>query len=176
MASLFSFGEDAGTSTGSPSKGTTRNYGLADCNWKNATGIADSYSGNPITAGGNSFVKYQFGAISGSFNTISNGKWAHTSGTFGAGLTLRGHVTSGYSTPTTGTLGSGSDITATGTIAASGITVLFHSGGPEYAISGSISSVPTGYSQYLVTQLQTTTGAAPGDTATATLTFQFDES
>jgi hypothetical protein len=176
MASLFSFGEDTGAATGSPAKGTVRQFGRTESNWKNATGISDSYSGNPITAGGNSFVKYQFGAISGTFNTISNGKFAHTSGTFGAGLTLRGYVTSGYSTPVTGTLSSGLDITTASTIAATGITCLFHSGGPEQAVSGSISSVATGYSQYFATQLQTTTGAAPGDTSVVGLTFQYDES
>ena len=174
MPSLFSFGEDSGPATGSPSKGTTRGLGRTECNWKNATGLNDVYSGSPITAGNNSFTKYQFGAISGTFNTLSNGRFAHTSGELGAGLTLRGHVTSGYSSPVTGTLASGNDITAVIAVSA-GQTVLFHETGPETATGASLGAVATGYTQYFVTQLQTTTGAAPGDSQLVALTLSFDE-
>lgn len=176
MASLFSFGEDNGAPAGSPAKGTTRTMGRADSNWKNIDDSTTAYSAQPILAGGNSFTKFQFGGVSGTFNTIQNGKFYHTSGTFGAGLTLRGYITSGYVAPVTGTLASGLDMTITGTIASTGQTVLFATGGPEQAINASLSAVATGYSQYFVTQLQTTTGASPGDTVSAELTFQYDES
>lgn len=176
MASLFSFGEDNGAQTGSPQKGTSRTFARGECNWKNIDDSATAYSTQPITAGGNSFTKYQFGAISGTFNQISNAKVAHTSGVLGAGLLLRMAVTSGYSTPVTGTLSSGLDVTLTGTIASTGIAMNFGSGGPESATGTSWTTVATGYTQYFVTQLQTTTGASPGDTATVGITLQYDES
>ena len=176
MASIFSFGEDNGTPSGSPPRGATRTFQRSECNWKNIDDSSTAYSSQPIMAGGNSFTKFQFGAISGTWNTLSNGKFAHTSGTFGGGLTLRVFITSGYAQPATGTFSSGVDFTATGTIAASGQTVLFSQTGPEGTQSASVNTVGTGYTQYFVTQLQTTTGAAPGDTATAELTFQYDES
>lgn len=176
MASIFSFGEDSGPATGSPAKGATRAYGRTECNWKNATGLSDVYSTYPIQAGNNSYTKFQFGAISGTWNTLSNGKFAHTTGTFGAGLTLRIFITSGYATPETGTLTSGIDFTVPYTLAASGLTVYLNSGGPEYASGTSITTAGTGFTSYLVTQLQTTTGASPGDTTQVTLSFSYDES
>lgn len=174
MASLFSFGEQNGAAGGSPASGATQTLGRTECNWKNIDDSTTAYSSVPIQAGGNSFTKFQFGAISGTFNQLTGGKFAHTSGTFGAGLTLRAVITSGYAAPVTGTLSSGLDITATGTIAGTGMTVLFGVNPPS--ATGSAYAGATGYTQYIVTQLQTTTGASPGDTATAELTFQYDES
>lgn len=175
MASLFSFGEDNGTATGNPNKGTTRTFNRTESNWKNIDDSTTAYSTVPIQAGGNSYTKYQFGGISGTFNQLSNGKFGHTSGTFGAGLTLVGSGTSGYATPATGTF-AGSGITAASALTAAFIPINFATGGPEGPGQSSLSSVNTGYSNYFVTQLQTTTGASPGDTATVELTFQYDES
>lgn len=175
MASLFSFGEDNGAATGSPAKGTTRTLNRSECNWKNIDDSTSVYSSYPITAGGNSFSKYQFGVFTGTFNTISNCKFNHTSGTFGAGITLKCNITSGYTTPATGNLANAYDITTTGLVA-NGSGVLLGSVGPEQATGTSLGSVATGYSQFIITQLQTTTGASPGDTALCQLSFSYDES
>ena len=89
-AATFNWDEDTGTATGSPAKGTTRTQGVANVNWKNSGVQGDTYSDYPITAGNNSFEKWQFGRFSGSYNMILTGKFAHTAGTPGTGLTLKG--------------------------------------------------------------------------------------
>src|SRR5579862_10059373 len=109
MSATFHFCEDNGTQTGSPVHGTTRSgFGAdtnfaTDVNWKNAddctANSGTAYSAAPITAGNNSYTKYQYGHFSGTFNQILNAKWsAHTSpaGALATGLTLHGKVTSTY--------------------------------------------------------------------------------
>src|SRR5678815_1590220 len=90
MAATFDWQEDTGTQTGSPTKGTTRTTGVTDVNWKNSGTQGTAYSAAPITAGNNSFEKWQFGNFSGTFNQILSGLFAHTSTAFGTGLTLKG--------------------------------------------------------------------------------------
>jgi hypothetical protein len=177
MASTFQFCEDNGTGFGSPAHGAVRTSGRAECNWKNIDDSTTAYSASPVTAGNNSFGKYQYGAITGAFNQVSNGKWGHTTGIFGAGLTLVTKITSGYTAPATTALAGGIDITLSSGIASASQAVLFKATGPEASTgTTSLNTVGTGYTDYLVTQLQTTVAAAPGDTASITLTFQYDES
>src|SRR6478735_1682368 len=103
MAATFAFDEDYGTQTGSPLRGTSTATGQTNNNWSNSNNPTTSYSTNPITAGNNSYTKFQFGHFSGSYNEVSAGLWAHTAGTLGTGLTLKGVVTSTYATPSTTT-------------------------------------------------------------------------
>lgn len=173
MAAIFEFNEDNGTQTGSPLKGTTRNTAVTQVNWKNTDDVATAYTSSPITAGNNSYPKYQFGKFTTPFNQVSAGLWAHTAGTLGAGLTLAGKVTSAYLTPATTALAGTTDMT-TAIAIGSGAAVLFSTTGPENA-APSATLAASGYSQYLVTQLQTTGGAGAGDTATVTLTLRYDE-
>lgn len=174
MAATFEFNEDNGTQTGSPSKGTTRNTAVTQANWKNADDVSTTYSSSPITAGNNSYIKYQFGKFTGTFNTISNAKWAHTAGTLGSNLTLVGKVTSTYATPVTTTMSGSTDMTSAISIS-SGTAVSFHTTGPEGA-SPTSTLTAAGYTQYLATQLQVGSSASPGDTASVTLTLAYDES
>ena len=174
MASLFSFGEDNGASTGSPATGLTRTWTRTESNWKAIDDSTTAYSSSPITAGNNSYSKYQFGVITGTFNQVSNGKFGHTTGTFGAGLTLVAKVDSGYVTPATTALAGATNVTVPSGITQAAFTVTFAGNGPQYANASSMTV--TGYTQYLITQLQTTTGASAGDTAQVTLTLQYDES
>jgi hypothetical protein len=174
MSATFEFNEDNGAATGSPSKGTTRNTAVTQVNWKNVDNVATAYSSSPITAGNNSYTKYQFGKFTGTFNQISAGLWAHTAGTLGTGLTLKGVVTSTYATPSTTTNASLTQNMTTAISIGSGQTVNFSTTGPEAASPTSTLSA-AGYSQYLATQLQTTGSAAAGDTATVTLTLQYNE-
>ena len=57
----------------------------------------------------------------------------------------------------------------------SGVAVWFGATGPE--ATGKAASMTTNpcYTNWLATQLQTTVSAAAGDTATVTLTLQYDE-
>lgn len=173
MAATFEYQEDNGTAAGSPAKGTTRNTGVTQQNWKNVDDVGTAYSASPITAGNNSYSKYQFGRFTGTFNQISSGLWAHTAGTPGTGVTLFGAVTSTYATPSTAANGALSNI-STITAITSGAAVLFSTVGPEGASPTSTLAAP-GYSQYLVTQLRTTGSAAAGDTATLTTTLRYNE-
>lgn len=184
MAATFNWAEDNGAQTGSPLHGTTRSGFAADThfptdvNWKNAddntTNSGTAYTAAPIVAGTNSFEKFQYAQFSGSFNQILNAKWAHTAGTLGSNLTLNGVVTSTYSTPSTTTNAALTTDMTTAISIGSGASVSFKATGPEAASPTSTLAV-AGYSQYLVTQLVTASGAAAGDTATVTLTLQYDE-
>lgn len=184
MAATFEYEEDNGTQTGSPLKGTTRTAARTEVNWKNIDDSTTAYSSNPITAGNNSYTKYQFGHFSGTFNQVSAGLWAHTSTAFGTGLTLKAQpaCTSTatalvYATPST-TTNAALTLDATTAIAiGSGVQVQFTATGPENSASASAASLATNpcYTNYLATQLQTTGSAAAGDTAQVTLTLQYNE-
>jgi hypothetical protein len=182
MAATFDWQRDTGTQTGSPTKGTTRTTGVTETNWKNTDTYGTAYSSAPITAGNNSYEIWNFGKFSGTFNQISAGLFAHTSGTAGTGLTLKGPAACTgdgdrllYTTPSTS---ANSNLTTNMTTAisiGSGVGVCFGATGPE--ATGKATSMTTNpcYTNYLTTQLQTSGSAAAGDTATLTLTLQYNE-
>lgn len=182
MAATFDWQEDTGASTGSPAKGTTRTTGVTDVNWKNSGTQATAYSSAPITAGNNSYEKWTFGKFTGTYNQILNGLFAHTSGTLGTGLTLKGTpACTGdgdrllYTTPAT-TANSNLSNNMTSAIAiGSGVAVCFGATGPEATGKATSTTSNPAYTNFLTTQLQTTGSAAAGDTATVTLTLQYDE-
>jgi hypothetical protein len=185
MAATFWFCEDNGTQTGSPLHGTTQyttSPGATDVNWKNVddctANSGTAYSSAPITAGNNSYSKYQYGKFSGTYNSILNGLWsAHTAGTspMGTGLTLKGTVTSTYATPATTTNSAlTTDFSSTVAIG-SGLAVDFSATSPQAASPSTTLSSGGGFTQYLVTQLQTTSSAAAGDTASITGTLSYNE-
>lgn len=177
MAATFEFDEENGTASGSPPAGTST-HNVTNCNWKNIDDTTTAYSSSPITAGNNSFSKYQAGHFSGTYNQILNGLWAHTAGAFGTGLTLKGKVapnTNAYATPATS---ANADLTVdmTSVIAiGSGQAVQFGATSPEATGKAASTTSNPAFTEWLATQLQTTGSAAPGDTVTATLTLQYDE-
>jgi hypothetical protein len=179
MAATFDWQADTGAATGSPAKGTTRTTGMTDVNWKNIDDSSTVYSSSPITAGNNSFERWLFGKFSGTFNNILSGLFAHTATAFGTGLTLKGCVAGSsqltYTTPST-TANSNLTTDMTSAIAiGSGVAVYFGATGPE--ASGKATTMATNpcYTNYLTTQLQTTSSAAAGDTAQVTLSLQYQE-
>jgi len=178
MSATFEFNEDNGAATGSPAKGTTRTTAVTQNNWKSTDDVATAYSTSVIQAGSNSYDKWQFGKYSGTYNTITNGKWAHTAGTLGAGLTIKGKVApaGGYTAPST-TANANLSVDMTSPISiGSGQTVQFGVTGPEAAGKAASTTANPAYSEYLTTQLQTTGSASPGDITTVTFTLQYDES
>lgn len=183
MAATFEFDEDTGTATGSPAKGTTRTTNVTNVNWKNSGVQTDVYSSFPITAGNNSYDKWQFGKFSGTFNQITAGLFAHTAGVFGTGLALKGPPTMTvdgsnltYRTPAT-TANATLTNTMTSVIAiGSGVAVWFGSTGPEATGKAATQDgSATRYTNWLATQLQTTVSAASGDIASITLTLEYQE-
>lgn len=182
MAATFDWNRDTGTATGSPAKGTTRTTGVTDTNWKNTDTYGTAYSAAPITAGNNSYEIWNFGKFSGTFNQISAGLFAHTSTAFGTGLTLKGTpACTGdgdrllYTTPSASANANLTTDMTTAIAIGSGVAVCFGATGPE--ATGKAASMTTNpcYTNYLTTQLQTTGSAAAGDTATVTLTLQYNE-
>lgn len=172
MAATVQWQEDNGSATGSPAKGTTRGN-ASNMNWKSIDDTSTAYTGATIIAGQNSYHKYNFLRFTGTFNQISAGKFAHTAGSIGAGLTLVSKITSTYATPSTAAMTGSTNITSTTPIN-SGASVNFHTTGPEGS-SPTATLSASGYSQYIVTQLQTQASAAAGDIGSQTLTFQWNE-
>ena len=175
MAATVEWYEDNGTATGNPAKGATRTKTGGDGSKSDFTSVDSptaSRNTNRIIAGQNSYIKYRFVRFSGTFNEVSAGKFAHTAGAFGTGISLKAKVTSTYETPSRTVLAGGSDITQADDIN-NGLPVRFSTVGPEGSASSSINS--PGYSQYIAMQLQTTSSASAGDTGDKTLVFQWNE-
>lgn len=170
----FEFEEDNGAATGSPAHGTTTTAARTEMNWKNVDDSTTAYSSSPITAGNNSFTKYQYGHFSGTYNQILNGLWAHTAGTLPSGCTVKGTVTSTYATPSTTTNAALTTDMTTAIAIGSGLAVSFNTSPQAASPTTSITSNPA-YTQYLPTQLQTTTAAPAGDIASQTFTLQYSE-
>lgn len=178
MAANTTFFTDNGAAAGNPASGTTRTV-VTDFNWKNIDDASTVYSSSPITAGNNSYEKFLFCGFSGSFNQISAGLWQHTGGNLGAGLVVKcvisGTGQGSYTTPATTTNANLTrDLTQTGLIS-TGLTVLFGAAGPAESGKNSSTVSNPAFSQYLISQLQTTVAASPGDTTTTFWTLQFAE-
>ena len=171
MAATTTWYEENGSATGSPAHGTPTV--VTTCDWKSVDSATTTRAAAPVAAGSNSYHKYNYVKFTGVFNEISDAKFAHTAGTLGTGISLKGKITSTYATPATSALSGSTDITGTTPIA-SGMAVLLSTVGPQGA--GATASINAeGYTQYIVTQVQTTSSAAAGDSGTATLTVQYNE-
>lgn len=178
MAATFEWGEDNGAAAGSPPKGTTRTVPRTEANWKNIDDSSTDYDDSPIVGGNNSYEKWTFGKFTGTFTTILSGLWAHTGGTMGTGLTIKGKVAPDTNTYSTPDVAANADLTVDMTAAisiGSGQAVLFGPTGPEAAGKDTETTDNPAYTEWLVHQLQTTISAAAGDTATATFTLQYQE-
>jgi hypothetical protein len=173
MAATFEWDEANGA-------GESVTHTVTQVNWKNTDDVATAYTSSPITDGNNSFEKWQYGHFSGTYNTILNGLFAHTATAFGTGLTLKGPpamTVDGdkltYATPSTSTNANLTTNMTTAIAIGSGVAVWFGATSPTGTKTASTTANPA-YTNYLTTQLQTS-GASPGDTASVTLTLQYDE-
>lgn len=170
MAATTTWYEQNGSATGSPAHGAEST--ISSCDWKSVDDSTTSRASAPVLAGSNSYNKYIYLKFTGTFNQISAVKFAHTAGTLGTGISLKSKITSTYATPATTALASSTDITST-TAIGSGASVLLSTTGPNGSTSASQTS--TCYTQYIVTQVQTTSAANAGDSGTVTLTVQYNE-
>lgn len=175
MAATFEFDEANGA-------GETITHTRAETNWKNIDDSTTAYSSSPITAGNNSFDKWQYGHFSGTYNQILGGLWAHTATALGTGLTLKASPTMtvdanrlAYATPST-TTNANLTYDATAVIAiTAGKVVFFGITSPSAAGKAASTTGNPAFTNYLTTQLQTAGSAAAGDTATVTLTLRYQE-
>lgn len=175
MAATFEWDENNGA-------GETITHNVTQVNWKNIDDTTTAYTSSPIVAGNNSYSKYQYAHFSGTFSQILNGLFAHTAGALGTGLTLKGQPAMtadgdrlAYATPATSALAALTFDQTSVVAIGSGRAVWFGATSPS--ASGKAASMTTNpcYTNFLTSQLQTTGSAAAGDTATVTLTLQYDE-
>ena len=168
MAATFNWCEDHGAATGSPAKGTTRdgfgastNYAL-NCNWKtaddtNVTAHSAAAIGPPPD---NSYEKFQYLKITGSFTSVSAMKWTCHANRAALSfpvpdspyVKLMGQVTGQYTTPSRSLNSSLLTDFTKQVWAHQGLPVRFSPTGPEGTTADTLSAA--GYTQYLVSQLQ----------------------
>lgn len=170
MAATTTWYEQNGAATGTPAQGTES--AISSCDWKNVDDTSTPRTQAPVLAGSNSFAKYIYVRFSGVFNQISNVKFAHTAGTLGTGISLKGSISSTYAQPSTAALTGATDITAP-TAIGSGASVLL--GTNPNDTNPSASATTACATQYIITQVQTQASAAAGDSGQATLTVQYNE-
>jgi len=167
MAATFGWTQQYGASPGSASDlGISGNL----FNFKNKDdATAANYSTYPITAGNKSFEVWLKAKFTGTFNKIENIQfWRSTNFSPATGLSLMwgpGGV-SAYATPVSAVA------KAVSAIATS------DPGSANVSIGGNITGnlAASGYTDYAVVQLVTTSAAAAGDTSLAIFTLNYDES
>lgn len=167
MAATYNWWGEYGTS-GSP---TTADLGVSGnlFNFKTSNSLASAadYTSYPITAGQNSYEVWLKGHFTDSFNKVQNAKFWKSSGGPDTGISIMWDgVTTAYVTPVTG----GSTIAAASVPTTSPGSANVSFGG---SLAGNITAA--GFSDFIVMQMQTTTGAAAGDTSTYTFTLTYDE-
>lgn len=164
MASTQSWTEYNGSSAGTPT--ATR----AEANWKNIDDSTTAYSSSPITAGNNSFGKYQALVFAGTYNSLSSLTYKIDNNAPATGVSIVGSVVTTGTTPAT---------TATGdsALSTSGISANFNNSTTPYGTGTSTYTTGgTVYANALRTQLQTTSSASPGDIGSRTITASWTES
>lgn len=164
MASTQTWSEFNGSSA------ATETTSRAEMNLKNIDDSTTAYSSSPITAGNNSFGKYQALKFAGTWNSLSAFTYKVSNNAPATGLSIVGSVPTSGATPAT---------SATGDSAAStsGVSANFVSSSTPYG-AGTSSSTASGtmYVNPFRLQLQTTSSAAPGDTPSVTITAAWTES
>jgi len=167
MAANFSWSQTYGTSPGTVAalgiSGNLFNYKRTD------DAVAANYSAHPVTAGQKSYEVWLRGKFTGSFNKVDNIKF-HRSTDFspntGLSILWAPSTPSAYETPVTG-----ANVCVSGVPSAYPGTANVRIGG---VLSGAL--IASGYTDYIVTQLSTTSAAPAGDSSLAIFTLAYDES
>lgn len=167
MASTQTWSEGNGANAGTETTNRT------DCNYKNVDDSTTAYSSSPITAGNNSFSKYQAIKFGGTFNTLSSLSYKISSNAPATGISIVGSVITAASPASPSTTATGDSAMSTTGLSANftGTTWanVFEAG------TATATAVNT-YGQALRTQLQSTGSAAPGDIPSVTITATWTES
>jgi len=169
MAATFAWvqrnGAPAGTETSLGISGNLFNFK------KNDSATAADYSSNPITAGNKSMEAWLRAKFTGTFNKIDNLQfWRSTDFSPNTGLSIKWYPNglSAYAQPTSG-LSKAISAIPTSDPGTANLRVAALS-----SLTASLAA--SGYSSYIVLQLNTTSAAAAGDTSLATFTLNYDES
>ena len=168
MAATFGWSQ----TTGSSGSEATTDLGISGnlFNFKRRSDTTPgNYSTYPISAGDKSYEVWLRAKFSGTFNKIENMQfWRSTDFSPATGLSIKwadGGEAS-YATPVTG------ENKATAAIPTS------DPGSANVSIGGNITGnlAASGYTDYIVLQLNTTSAAAAGSTSLCTMTLNYDES
>lgn len=151
--------------------GQTESGSRSESNWKNIDDSTTAYSAQPVTAGNNSFGKYQSIKYGGTYNSLSAFTYKIDNNAPATGISIVGSVVTSYTQPAT---------TATGDSALSttGISANFNNTTNGFGTGTSTFSTANAavYVNPLRTQLQTLSTAGPGDIASRTITATWTES
>lgn len=166
MAATFGWAQTYGSSPSTVDLGISGNL----FNFKRVDdATAANYSSYPVPAGGRSYEVWLRGKFTGSFNDVSNIQfWRSTDFSPSTGLFLRWDPStpSAYSQPITGDTNCVSAV-PTSDPGSQNVSI---AGDPTGSLSAS------GYCDYIVTQLATSSTAGAGDTSLAIFTMNYDES
>ena len=167
MAATFQWNQR----TGATGVTTTSDLGSAGnlFNYQNQdVASAAQYTSYPVTAGANSYEIWLRAHVSGTFNQIQNIQFWKSSGTFGAGESINWHDggIETYAAPVTTTTASTDTAIPIADPGSSNVSI-----GGSQASSLSVA----GYSDYITTQMLTTTAAEAGDSEAFTFTANYDE-
>lgn len=167
MPATFNFAQTKGAPTGTRQDlGSSGN--LVDFKAVDSIGTSD-YASSPIAAGNNSYELWLQGHFTGTFNAITDIRfWMSTDFSPNTGLTVKVKTNrTTYAQPTTLSSSLATSIIGTSDPGSANVTV-----------GGSLTSSLTtsGYSDYIVMQLQTTSSAPAGDTSLAVFSFSYLES
>lgn len=165
MAASFTWAQNNGAGAVVTLLGTSGN--LDNFKAIDTTGIGD-YAANPIQASTNSFEVWLRAWYSGVFNRIDGLRfWMSTNFSPSTGLSVFWKGTQQtYLQPAAGTSSIATDSIPTTDPGSTNVSI----GG---SLSGSL--VASGYSDFIVLQLRTTSLAAAGDTSLATFTLSYNE-
>lgn len=164
MSSIQTWSEGNGSGAATETTSRTEN------NWKNIDDSTTAYSSSPVTAGNNSFGKYQAIKFAGTWNSLSALTYKIDNNSPATGISIVGAVVTSGTTPATTATGD-SAMSTTGAAANFTTTAMGYAAGTSSSTAGG-----TIYGNALRTQLQTTTSASPGDIATRTITASWTES
>jgi len=157
-------------SEGNGANAATETTSRAEANWKNIDDSTTAYSSSPITAGNNSFTKYQMLKYAGTWNSLSALTYKVSSNAPATGCSVVAAVVTAGTTPSASASGDSAAST-------SGTAANFTSSSFGYAAgTSSTTAGGTMYTNAYRTQLQTTGSAAPGDIPTVTITATWTES
>lgn len=166
MAATFAwsgtYGTSPGTTTDLGSSGNLFNFKSSD----SLTSAAD-YTSYPITAGNSSYEVWLRAKFSGTFNEVQNLQFYKSAGTYGTGIGIQWDgETTAYATP----------VSSNSTVATTDVPTA-DPGSANVSVGGELtgSLTASGYSDYIVLQLDSTTATEAGDTNTFTFTLQYDE-
>lgn len=150
--------------------GQTETASRAEMNWKNIDDSTTAYSAQPVTAGNNSFGKYQALKFAGTWNSLSALTYKVDNNAPATGISIVGSVVTSYTTPATSATGDSA-------MSTSALPANFNSSTTPFgAGTSSTTAGGTMYANALRTQLQTTSSTAPGDIGQRTFTASWTES